>query len=115
MIMTTKEKSKAFIEENAKYEVGQTVYWDEGGKPCCAKVSAVDISSGCHDFIYFGGRWNSVLGMEAQVYRSLSELSNARCLELTQSLTNWAKMTKDDVMNYDERVQRAGDERSVTL
>ena len=102
MIMTTKEKIKAFIQENAKYKVGQEVYFYDHDRICMATVTCVRIDCDYLDFFYHGGKWNNPLGREAKLYGSFGDARYARCVELDHELARLAALNKDDAVLWDD-------------
>ena len=94
--MTKKEKINAFINENAKYKVGQTVFFRSSGKPYYAKVTSVRIDCSEGDFAYRGGLHDSYIGLESKLYGSIEELRNAVIKELQADADRWRNMYKVD-------------------
>ena len=100
--MTTKDKIKAFIEENAKYKVGQTVFFRSSGKPYYAKVTSVHIDCSEGDFAYRGGLYDSYIGLESKLYGSIEELRNAVVKELQADADRWRNMYKVDAYDTND-------------
>ena len=100
--MTNKDKIKAFINENAKYKVGQTVYFYDRGRICMATITGISIDCCYWDFVYYGGKWDSPLRLESELYGSFSDACKARCVELEHELARMAALNKDDAALWDD-------------
>ena len=108
--MTNKDKIKAFINENAKYKVGRTVYFFDHGKICMATITGISIDCCYWDFVYYGGKWDTPLGRESKLYGSLDGARNARCAELGSELGRLSSVTEDDVVLWSDCEDELEDE-----